>query len=298
MTRRLRIPGLVDLVRIDDPAMIAAASADPRLDRDFTGKGPLINRWIVGRIRRNLRTPNAPLPSALPRNYPGRVEQQAALQSRLENLVAQGSVGSEHVAELAAHVRGERGDKTLGPLVQETIGRLFVKDYRATSETWRAACVLAAAPRNVNPLRALYWALTGAVGRARRVLSEAAGGDTAGVHATTVAVHTLVRNLEAMRELWSQPGARERMSAETAVIRSLRAPESVPRRWSKAASTVWGNLPEGALTLFELDAARARDPDADTVFLAASWSHCPAAGWTTALLKAVWQRAASGGSTA
>ena len=62
MTRRLRIPGLVDLVRIDDPAMIAAASADPRLDRDFTGKGPLINRWIVGRIRRNLRTPNAPLP--------------------------------------------------------------------------------------------------------------------------------------------------------------------------------------------------------------------------------------------
>ena len=70
MTRRLRIPGIVDLVRIDDPAMIAAASADPRLDRDFAGKGPLINRWIVGRIRRNLRTPNAPLPSALPRVTP------------------------------------------------------------------------------------------------------------------------------------------------------------------------------------------------------------------------------------
>jgi hypothetical protein len=297
MTRRLRIPGIVDLVRIDDPAMIAAASADTRLDRDFAGGGPLINRWIAGRIRRSLKTPSAPLPSVSPRDYPERAERQKALQGRLQKLVSEGAVAPDHLAELAAYVRGERSEKAVGPLVQEAIGRLFVDGYKSTDGTWRAARVMEAAPRNMNPLRGLWWALTGAVGRARRVLSEAAGGDTAGVHATTVAVHTLVRNLEAMRELWRQPGARERMSAETAVIRSLRAPESVPRRWSKAASTVWGNLPEGALTLFELDAARARDPDADTVFLAASWSHCPAAGWTTALLKAVWVRAASGGST-
>jgi hypothetical protein len=294
MSRRLRIPGLVDLIRIDDPAMIAAASSDARLDRDFAGGGPLINRWIARRIRRNLRTPTAPLPSVSPRDYPGRAERQAALQSRLCVLVSEGAVATDHVAELAAYVRGERPESAVGPLVQEAIGRLFAESYKAGGRTWQAACVLDAAPRNMNPLRSLWWAVTGAVGRSRRVLSEAVGNDPAGVHATAVAVHSLVRSVNAMRQLWLEPGVRDRVSADAAVMRSLRAPESVPRRWSAPASTVLGNLPAGALTLFELDAARERAPDADITFMAASWSHCPAASWTTALLKAVWKNASSG----
>jgi hypothetical protein len=294
MTRRLRIPGLVDLIRIDDPAAIAAASADVRLDRDFAGGGPLLNRWIARRIRRSLRTPNAPLPSVSPRDYGDRGARQVALQGRLCALVSEGAVAKDHVAELAAYVRGERDERALGPLVQEAVGRLFADDYKATGSTWRAACVLDAAPRNMNPLRALWWAVTGAVGRSRRVLSKAAGDDPSGVHATAVAVHSLVRSVSAMRQLWLEPGVRERISADAAVVRSLRAPESVPRRWSHPASTVWGNLPAGALVLFELDAARKRDPDADITFMASSWSHCPAAGWTTALLKAIWKHASSG----
>ncbi|MDQ2634426.1 MAG: hypothetical protein M3Y78_11895 [Pseudomonadota bacterium] len=293
MTRRLRIPGLVDLVRIDDPVSIAAASADARLDRDFTSGGPLINRWISRRVRRSLRTESAPLPSVSPRNHPDRAERQMALQRRLRALVTEGAVGSDHVAELAAYVRGERKDRALGPLVQEAIGRLFAGDYRSSDHTWRSACIFDTAPRNMNPLRALWWAVTGAVGRSRRVLCDAVGNDPAGVHATAIAVHSLVRSVAAMRRLWLEPGVRQSMSADTAVIRSLRAPESVPRRWSKPASTVWGNLPEGALTLLELDAARKREPDDDITFMAASWSHCPATDWTTALLKAVWERASS-----
>jgi hypothetical protein len=295
MTRRLRVPGLVDLIRIDDPAMIAAASADARLDRDFAGGGPLINRWIAGRIRRSLRTPTAPLPSVSPRDYPDRAERQAALQTRLGSLVSQGSVAADHIAALSAYVRGERPQNAIGPLAQEAVGRLFVDGYSSSGRTWWAACVMDAAPRNVNPLRALWWAVTGAVGRSRRALSEAVGDDPAGVHATAIAVHSLVRSLKAMRQLWLEPGMRERISADAAVTRSQRAPESVPRRLSLPASTVWGNLPAGALALLELDAARTRDPDADITFMAASWSHCPAAGWTTALLNAVWQRASSGG---
>jgi hypothetical protein len=293
MTRRLRIPGLIDLIRIDDPVSIAAASTNPRLDRDFIGKGPLLNRWIARRIRRSLRTPSAPLPSVSPRNYPHRAERQAELQRRLEVLVSEDTVGDDHIAELAAYVRGERKDRAVGPLVQETVGRLFASDYRSNGHTWRAARVFDAAPRNMNPLRALWWAVTGAVGRSRRILSKAVGNDPAGVHATAVAVHSLVRSVNAMRQLWLEPGIRECMSADTAVVRSLRAPESVPRRWSMPATTVWGNLPEGTLTLLQLDAARARNPDADIAFMAATWSHCPATGWTTALLRAIWIRASS-----
>lgn len=297
MTRRLRIPGIVDLVRIDDPAMIAAASADARLDRDFSGGGPLINRWIAGRIRRSLRTPSAPLPSVSPRDYPDRAERQEALQGRLKKLVSEGAVGSDHIAELAAYVRGEQPERAVGPLVQTAVGCLFADGYMATTSTWRAACTMDAAPRNMNPLRALWWAVTGAVGRAQRILSKAVGDDPAGVHATAIAVHSLVRSIRAMRQLWLEPGVRDRITADAAVTRSLRAPESVPRRWSAPASTVLGNVPAGALALLELDAARKRDPDADITFMASSWSHCPAAGWTAALLKAVWQGASSGGST-
>lgn len=297
MTRRLRIPGIVDLVRTDDPAMIAAASADARLDRDFAGGGPLINRWIAGRIRRSLRTPTAPLPSVSPRDYPERAERQEALQCRLRKLVVEGAVAPDHIEELAAYVRGERPERVVGPLVQTAVGSLFADGYMATATTWRAACTMDAAPRNMNPLRGLWWAITGAVGRAQRVLAKAVGDDPAGVHATAIAVHSLVRSMRAMRKLWLEPGVLDRISADAAVTRSLRAPESVPRRWSAPASTVLGNLPAGALTLLELDAARNRNPDADVTFMAASWSHCPAAGWTAALLKAVWQRASSGGST-
>ena len=99
MSRRLRIPGLVDLIRIDDPAMIAAASSDARLDRDFAGGGPLINRWIARRIRRSLRTPTSPLPSVSPRDYPERAKRQAALQKRLSALVSGGAVAPDQVAD-------------------------------------------------------------------------------------------------------------------------------------------------------------------------------------------------------
>jgi hypothetical protein len=293
MTSRLRIPGLIDLLRIDDPDSIADASEDTRLDREFTGGGPLLNRLVARRIRRTLRTPTAPLPSVSPRTYPRRGERQVELRTRLNGLVSAGTIAPDHVAELAAYVRGEREEDAIGPMAQEAIGRLFVSDYRATPQTWRAACVLEAAPRSMNLLRTLYWVATGAVTRSRRVLCGAVGDDPPAIHATAIAVHSLVRSLRAMRELWLEPGARDRMSKPTAVARSLRAPESVPRRWSAAATTKWGTFPVGALVLLRLDGARVRHPEPEITFMAASWSHCPAGDWTMALLGAVWESACS-----
>jgi len=291
MTSRIRIPGLLDLLRIDEPAAIAAAADDSRLDREFVGMGPLLNRWIARRIRRALRTPSAPLPSVSARDYPHRADEQAKLEAELDRLVRMGAIARDHLGDLAAYVRGEHNESAMERTAQEAIGRLFVPEYRSSEQTWRAACVLDAAPRNVNPLRAIHWALTGAVGRSGRLLSTAVNGNPAGVHATGIAVHSLVRSLRAMRELWSEPGTKDRISPAVAAIRSLRAPESVPRCWSTAASTKWGNLPAGTLTLFQLESARARHPGADVTFMAKSWSHCPASHWTTALLDAVWKRA-------
>jgi hypothetical protein len=296
MSRRIRIRGVIDLVRLDEPAAISACSEDVRLDRDFAGAGPLLNRWLARRVRRHLQIDGTALPAVAPRNYPGRAERQAELEKELATRLADGGPASEHLDRLASYVRGEQAEHVLGPTAQETIGRLFSAAYQGTGETWGAACVLDAAPRTMNPFRALVWALTGAVRRSRRTLADAVAGSPAGVHATGIAVHSLVRSLQAMREVWREPGARDGLSADAAVLRSLRAPERVLRRWTAPATTVHGDIRPGVLTFFELDRARVRQPGSEMVFMTASWTRCPAHRWTATLLRQVWERAVATGA--
>jgi hypothetical protein len=295
MTRRIRIPGLIDVARVDEPELIRDIAKDPRLDRDFVPAGPLLNRIIAGRVRRTLHIGGVPLSAVAPRNYPERAQKQAALETRLDGVLANGGPAPDKLDVLAGYVRGERGEDTLGPAVQEAIGQLFAADYRASPKTFRAACILDAAPRTKNPLRRLVWGITGAVGRARRLLGRGVADDPAGVHATAIAVHSLVRSLKAMREVWSEPGARDRLSTDAAVTRSLRAPETVLRSWSGRAETMLGDVRPGTLAVFQLDAARTRDPVAHTVFMTESWSRCPAHRWTASLLGSVWERAQAQG---
>ena len=63
MARRIRIPGLVDLLRVSDAEEIRALNAEPCIDRNFIARGPLINRLIVARIRRWFRISGQFLPS-------------------------------------------------------------------------------------------------------------------------------------------------------------------------------------------------------------------------------------------
>jgi len=296
MTRRIRIPGVVDLIRIDEPDVIAEVSRDARLDRDFVEAGPFLNRYIARRVRQTLQLDGTPLPSVAPRDYVHRAEKQAALEESLKQLLAKDEPAPNHLDALAAYVKGVGGDATVGMAAQEAIGRLFVSDYRASGKTWRAACIFDAAPRNFNPLRGIVWALTAAVARARRTLARAVKDDPAGMHATGIAVHSLVRSLKAMRELWNEPGARDRLGADAAVARSLRAPEQVLRQWAAPALTGLGEMRPGVLTMLQLDAARSREPGAEIVFMSEAWSRCPATLWTVALLRAVWTRATAAGA--
>jgi hypothetical protein len=163
MTRRIRIPGVVDLLRIDEPEVITQVSREQRLDRDFVEAGPFLNRYIARRVRQMLQVDGMPLPSVAPRDYVHRAEKQAALEESLKQLLANGEPAPDHLDALAAYVQGVGGDATVGMAAQEAIGRLFVPDYRASGKTWRAACVFDAAPRNFNPIRGIVWALTAAV---------------------------------------------------------------------------------------------------------------------------------------
>ena len=290
MTSRIRIPGLVDLMTVDDAPTISALSEDPRLDRAFLAEGPLVNRALVGRLRRTLQVKGHPLPAVAARGEPGR----AAAQAELERRLAATGFDPTQLAKLAAYVRGEAPKNAVGPAAQAAVGRLFSDSYPASRRTWDAARVFDAAPRPMNPLRRLWLTVTGGVSRARKRLAAPVGGDTAAVHATGIAVHNLVRGLKAMRELWGQKALRDGLSPEGAAARCSFAPENVLRQWTAPASTIAGEARRGTLTRFRLEDARRNCIGPRMMFMTDSWSRCPAHRWTLDLLAEVWRQAQAG----
>jgi hypothetical protein len=291
MGRTLRIPGLIDLIRVDARADIRSLANDPRLDRRFDQRGPLINRMLVRRIRNVLRLDGVPLPSVAPREDAQRARAQDELQRRLDPERQKPLWDEETIAGLAGAVRGTVGAPELGPATQQAVGRLFVADYRGSRESWAAASVLDTAVHTRNPLRAIYLELSGQLRRSRQLLADLVGGDRAGVHATGIAVHNLVRGFERMREMWGEPRWRSRSSTDAVVAQCLFAPPSVLRQATMPGATVAGAVRPGTLVVLELEAAHERMPGQDIQFMAGNWAQCPAAAFVPALLRVVWERA-------
>ena len=139
-------------------------------------------------------------------------------------------------------------------------------------------------------MRAIVLQLSGRLQRSRRLLADLVKNDLAGVHATGIAVHNLVRGFERMRELWSDPRWRLR-SADAVVEQCMFAPPSVLRQATMPGATVAGAVRPGTLVVLELDAARARTPGRDVELMMGTWAQCPAAAFVPALLRVVWERA-------
>lgn len=288
---RLRIPGLVDLLRTRDPAQIAALAEDARLDRDYTAKGPLLNRIVLARIRKVLVWNGAPLPPVAPRGAQRPLPAQAALEARLAPLAVALSQEKVALEPLAAYVRGEGATGAAGPLAQAAVGRLYDPAYVADAASWQAALVLDQAPRTFNPIPLVWWAVTGAVAKARRRLAEKVGGDPSGLHGTGVAVHNLVAGFTRMRALWADPRARHQLSPEAAAAQCLVAPQQVVRQPVQPGLALAGAFADTTMVLLQLDAAHTSSPSAAMAFMTKSWSRCPAHAWVPALLAGVWRTA-------
>jgi hypothetical protein len=290
MGKSIHIPGLVDIKTVDDKADVATLSLDERLDRRFEPRGPLINRFLMRRIRGALTLDGKRLPAVAPRGDAERAATQVALRRRLDP--ANGALWDHAtVAELVAAVRGEDGAGEIGPAAQQAVGRLFAPDYVGDAASWQAAKDLDDAVRTRNPLRSLQLHLTGRLRRSRNLLARRVNGDLAGVHGTGIAVHNLVRGFTTMRDLWRK--GRPRTSADEAVGRCLYAPETVVRQATTKGGTLAGEVRPGTLLLYQLDTIRAHAPGADAVFMAGTWAECPAVAFVPALLRIVWERAVS-----
>jgi len=238
-----------------------------------------------------LRIDGMTLPSVAPRGDAQRLRAQDILRRRLDPAGGTPLWDEETIAGLVGAVRSAPGAPALGPATQQAIGRLFASDYKASPESWAAAGVLDAAVHTRNPLRAILLHLSGRLQRSRRLLADLVHGDLAGVHATGIAVHNLVRGFERMRELWSEPRWRSPSSVDAVVEQCLFAPPSVLRQAAVPGATVCGAVRAGTLVVLELEAARERTPGRDLEFMVGNWAQCPAAAFVPALLRAVWQRA-------
>jgi hypothetical protein len=293
MARHIRVPGLIDLVLADDPTDIRALDDNPRIDRHFVRRGPLLNRLIVARLRRWYEIGGAMLPSFLPRGDGERAERQKALADRLTP--TNGHPWSEaQLDRLASFVRGLGGRDDAAVVVQEIVGRLFFPDYVADGASWAAAETIDGLSAGVS-LSQLVALVTGLTHKARKLLVERARDDRWAMHGTAIGVHGIVHALERMRA--RRPTAEAAALSDDAVLaRCLRPPRQVPRTVEAPLSTPSaGELRPGAMILLRLERAWPPAPDAEMVFMRGHWNACPAAGFVAALVLAVWQRSAEDG---
>jgi hypothetical protein len=294
MARRLGIPLLLDVVRVDDLREIRSLAADRRVDRVFGRSGRLLNRVLQGRILDQMRVNGRLLPAFLPRDDATRVAGQEALERRLASRdIVRWNNGE--LDAIAAYVSGEGNEDALGPAVQQLVGRLFFPDYQADAASYAAARLVDAYP-GAKPWRALWWRLSGRLRRARRLLWERAQNDGHAIHATTIAFHNIVLALNTMRELLADPVRAGRLTEDNVVPQCLSAPPRLLRRSTDGFETpaLPRRMRRGALIVFELKDALAGYGDARDAFMTESWSRCPAHGLVRELLRAVYRRAAGG----
>ena len=289
--KRVRIPGVLDLLLSKDAREIETLAQDPVLDRAYGDRSLLLNGYILRRVRKTLQIDGRPFPTVAAREAPGRGAEQSALWTRLSAAAPHFADGPEELEQLASYVRGEGSATECGPLVQEVVGRLFAPEFRATEASWAAALVLDKAPRTMNPALLLWWAATGRVERAKQLLSEMVGGDPAAVHAIGIALHNIVSGVTLMRQLFPESAESNSLSPEDAGSRCIFAPASVLRQPSAPTSSAAGELKTSTVVLLSLQTANATSSDPDVAFLRSSWSRCPAERWVPALLEGVWRRA-------
>jgi hypothetical protein len=288
--KRTYFPGITDIVVVTDSVEVRTVSNDPRFDRDFAGYVPVRNGQRLRKMLHIFSVNGRLFPTMLPRTNPSRAAAQDELWSRLNAKAEEVKHGPVELEPLAEWVRGIGTAEQIGPLVQQSVGRLFVETFTATDKSWAAACIVLEAASSSNILNMLGWRISGRLERAKTLLASMVNGDLAAVNGISVALHHIVDGLHKMRQLAANPTLRSSMSTDAAVDECLFAPTTTLRQ-AKTSGEVGGcPFRRGSLFILGLGSASKGPANRDLVFLSQSWSRCPAEKWVPALLKGVWTR--------
>jgi hypothetical protein len=289
--KRTYIPGITDIVVVTDPAEIRTVSMATDFDRDFSGHAPVLNGRRLRKMLRIFSVNGRWYPTMLPRTDPSRAAAQEDLWLRLNIKAEEVKHGPPELEPLAEWVRGIGATEKIGPLVQQSVGRLFVETFTATGESWAAARMVLEAASSSDVLKMLWWRFSGKLERAKTLLASIVNGDLAAVNGISVALHHVVDGLHKMRQLGANPALRTSMTTDAVVGECLFPASSVVRQ-AKTSGDVGGcPFRKGSLFILGLGTASKGAANRDLVFLSRSWSRCPAEKWVPALLEGVWTRA-------
>ncbi len=288
MSRSIRIPFIADLLLIDDFNALKALDSEPRIDRDLSPRGPLLNRLILRRTAR-LAHEGAPWPAFLARDALGRAARVRALAQRLDQIGVDALTKDKDIDGIAVWVAGGTGDREeVGVRLQRIVGRLFVDRYDADAESWRAAETIRRWTSG-GPLEALWLSLSGRLRSARDLIVSRAAGDLYCAHGTGIAIHNILDAVERLKGLLADPGTRGRVRDETVAAQCLQAPENLLRTVTHNIQTAERRDPllPSSLVVVQLDCATQGSADVDAMFHASSWAACPAHAYVTVLLRAI-----------
>lgn len=291
MALQLDLPYLFSLVLVQELSELRLINRSPDVERSLASASGLVGQWLHRVLERDLRFQGAPLHVFRPRSDAARADTQAALDRRLSSLTLQDRVGEQELTPILEYLRGggDRDDAAIA--VQQIVGRAFMPGYQSSERTYRAARVVDGWPR--QPWGALTERTTRRLGNAKAQVAGAAHDDSAAIHATSIAMHNIVRSLDRLRKRY-QDGDRSRLGEA-----DLAAPALVVRTALRSTSFPFLSRPVKAGTVFLIPLDRLHDDqqNRDFVFLEREWSQCPAHQFVPNLLELAWERAlASGGS--
>lgn len=232
--KRLRIPGLIDVITVDDANEITAVNLDSRIDRKFDLRWPILNWLILKRSLLVLALEGERFPTMVSRDSATRASAQTKLGATLDAKTSGVRLGPKELEDLACWLRGERSDSQLGIYVQQLAGQLFSPTFVATEESWKAAKILVAAPHLSNWLKLIWWFLTGKVRRAKRILAGMVNDNLSAMNGIGIASHNIVNILIKMKAIYADPAVRHSLLSEEAVNQSLTAPVSLLRQPTSA----------------------------------------------------------------
>lgn len=288
--KRKKIPGLIDIIVVDDPLQIRAIAEDPGVDRLFRRR-PLLNGVILGRRLGVLSYQGKRFPHQQPCGDSARAAGQDALWKLYNDKAPEMAEGPEVLDDLARWIKGQGPDIGPGILVQQVVGSFFNANYKATPESWAAAVTISKASGSGNIPRLLWWYLSGRIGRAKKLLGSVANNDLFCIHGTTVAVHNIVAGVVKMKGYYADEERRRSLTPEKAAGLCLSPPPVVYRQAKSAGEAAGCPFSKYSMFLLQLGKAYSRREANDLVFMTGSWSRCPAGRWVPAMLAGVWKRA-------
>lgn len=279
---------LRDIIEVDDPAEIRAFAEDPRIDRIFKERPPLINALILKYKLAALSYGKWRFPHFQPRKMEGRAASQDALWQRFTNKAPEIARGPKELDPLSQWIKGKTKEDP-GVLTQQVIGEFFIPGYKATGETYAAAVTISIASKNSG--RTLLWILTGKLRKAKMLLAARAHDDLACIHGTTVAIHNIVAAVKKMKALYADEAARISLNPAEIVDLCLSPPPEILRQATTSGKAGGCPFSKYSLILLKLGKAYKDHHAKDVIFMTGQWSHCPAERWVPAMLAGIWQRA-------